>query len=73
MRSLPYGENDFDLILIGIALCAIAIFALVVVLGLLGLVLGIVGIYRKPPRRASAIGALASVLAFILAGVSLWA
>jgi hypothetical protein len=72
MRKLPYGDNDFDLIQIGIALGDIILFAWAVVLGLIGLALGIIGIFREPTRWASCIGVAASVLALVLVSLVLW-
>ena len=71
MRTRPYGENDFDLILMGLYLVDLILGVWTVLLGVTGFVLGIIGMFRKPPRWVPAIGAVTGIMALVLVGFTL--
>ena len=69
MAKLPYGNNDFDLILLAIALLDILLWVCAFFSGIAGLICTGVEVFRAQDRRHSAIWAsvnLASLLALFL-------
>jgi hypothetical protein len=72
MGRLPYGENDFDLILLAIALADIALFSWAVVISLMGLAFGVIGLFQADSRWISAIGMIANLSALVVVGFTFW-
>jgi hypothetical protein len=69
---LPYGDNDFDLILLALALADIALFSWAVVISLMGLAFGVIGLFQAGSRWISALGMIANLSALVIVGFAFW-
>lgn len=71
MDGLPFGDNDFDLILLGIMLSSIALFFCASLLTIVAMILAIIDLVSSSPRWVPAIGLVAGISAAALLACSL--
>ncbi|MEX0702558.1 MAG: hypothetical protein WD069_10730 [Planctomycetales bacterium] len=72
METLPFGDNDFDLVLFAIMIGSVGLLAVAFASALFGSILGIIGLFLDPRRSVAGVGTLLNAMSLALLVVPMW-